>query len=221
MTEIVDVGVRNHKSQIGNHRSPVADGTSARPLDAGTSQSRTTAYVVSVGQLEYSVEIGEAGLWVNGEPVAFELASLNGNGLHLFRRGVKSMELYFKTEPVGADTRRYTTPDHRRTGDHADYEVSVNGQHLMARVDRADRRRRAAKVMDANGAVRSPMPGLIVDVLVEVGQCVEQGQPLLTQESMKMQMQLRAPCAGRVTAITVSPGEQVAKDAALVHVSRD
>lgn len=165
--------------------------------------NQTKAYVVSIGGSAYNIEVGDSELWVNGEPVAFEMASLNGNGLHLFRRGVESMELYFKTT------------------DHADYEVSVDGQHLMARVDPANRRRPTAKAMDASGAVRAPMPGLIVDVLVEIGQCVEQGQPLLTQESMKMQMQLRAPCAGRVTAITVSPGEQVAKDAALVHVSRD
>ncbi len=62
------------------------------------------------------------------------------------------------------------------------------------------------------------MPGLVVDVLVQAGQAVEQGDVLLTQESMKMQMQLRAPFAGRVKAVHVAPGEQVDKGALMVEV---
>jgi len=62
------------------------------------------------------------------------------------------------------------------------------------------------------------MPGLVVDVLVKVGQIVKEGQALLVQESMKMQMQLRAPCAGRVMDVSIKVGDQVGKGAPLVRV---
>jgi len=46
-----------------------------------------THYAVSVGDREYKVEVQDSGLLVNSEPVAFELTSLNDNGLHLFDGG--------------------------------------------------------------------------------------------------------------------------------------
>ena len=160
-----------------------------------------TRYAVSVGNREYNVEVQESGLLVNGEPVAFELTSLNGNGLHLFRREQQSMEMYFKAV------------------DHSDYEVLVGGRCTLARVDPANRRSRTSCESDAAGQVVAPMPGLVVDVLVQVGQTVEEGQALLVQESMKMQMQLRAPCAGRVVDVSIKAGDQVGKGAALVRVT--
>ncbi|MBN1248545.1 MAG: acetyl-CoA carboxylase biotin carboxyl carrier protein subunit [Anaerolineae bacterium] len=169
-------------------------------------------YTVSVGGAEYRVEVNQTGLLVNDEPVTFEFASLNGNGLHLFRRESRSTEMYFQIT------------------DHADYEVVVNGHRIVARVDCADtepwtrqrlRGPKDAAFADTGGDVRAPMPGLIVEVCVDLGQEVEEGQTLLTQESMKMQMQLRAPCAGRVIAMHVSAGDQVGKDAPLVRVACD
>lgn len=159
-----------------------------------------TRYAVLVGDQEYNVEVLESGLLVNDEPVAFELASLNGNGLHLFRREEQSTEMYFKTS------------------DHSDYEVLVGGHCLVTRVDLAHRRLRTGRDSAAAGQVGAPMPGLVVDVLVRAGDEVEEGQVLLVQESMKMQMQLRAPCAGRVADVSVQPGDQVGKGDALVRV---
>jgi len=159
-----------------------------------------TRYAVSVGDQEYRVEVGETGLLVNDEPVAFQLSSLNGNGLHMFRREQHTLEMYFKT------------------ANHSDFEVLVGGRCLAARVDPAHRRSRASREMGAVGKVVSPMPGLVVDVMVSVGDVVEEGDALLVQESMKMQMHLRAPCAGRVAQVPVAAGDQVGKGDVLVRV---
>ena len=185
-----------------------------------------TVYAVSVGDREYRVEVGESQLLVDGEPVAFELTSLNGNGLHLFRRGERSTEMYFK--PASP----HDIPESVRDAGGAQYEVVVNGRPLLARVDggsgsgqvggrlahRRGRRGGADAGIDQGpGAhTRAPMPGLIVEVLVQMGQAVRKGDVLLTQESMKMQMQLRAPADGRVTAVRVKVGDQVEKGAVLV-----
>lgn len=57
--------------------------------------------------------------------------------------------------------------------------------------------------------VGSPMPGLIVGVLVQAGETVSAGQKLLTLEAMKMETTLYAEQAGRVAEVLVKPGTQV------------
>jgi 3-methylcrotonyl-CoA carboxylase alpha subunit len=54
------------------------------------------------------------------------------------------------------------------------------------------------------------MPGVIVKLLVEPGAAVEQGQPLLIMEAMKMEHRVCAPSGGTVQAFYFEAGEQVA-----------
>jgi propionyl-CoA carboxylase alpha chain len=53
------------------------------------------------------------------------------------------------------------------------------------------------------------MPGIVVGVLVETGETVGEGQPLIVMEAMKMQHTIRAPHAGTVIRIARSTGDQV------------
>lgn len=57
--------------------------------------------------------------------------------------------------------------------------------------------------------LRSPIPGVVVDVPVQAGVQVEAGQVLVVVESMKMENELRAPVAGVVREVRVSPEEDV------------
>jgi propionyl-CoA carboxylase alpha chain len=66
----------------------------------------------------------------------------------------------------------------------------------------------------ASGSLVAPMPGLVKQVLVAVGARVAKGDALLVLEAMKMEQVVRAPRAGRVSALAVSQGQQV--DAGLV-----
>ena len=62
----------------------------------------------------------------------------------------------------------------------------------------------------SDGKLRASMNGRVVAVQVAVGDLVAAGQPLLTLEAMKMEHVHAAPIAGRVAALHVSLGEQVA-----------
>ncbi len=62
----------------------------------------------------------------------------------------------------------------------------------------------------------APMPGRIVLIKTQVGDHVEQGQELLVMEAMKMELTLKAPCAGTVAEVRVAAGDFVEADAALV-----
>jgi biotin carboxyl carrier protein len=58
-------------------------------------------------------------------------------------------------------------------------------------------------------AVKAPMPGRVVRVLVKAGDEVEEGQGLVVIEAMKMQNELKAPKAGRVARVMVEVSDTV------------
>ncbi|KAI0756043.1 carbamoyl-phosphate synthase L chain, ATP binding domain-containing protein [Daedaleopsis nitida] len=73
----------------------------------------------------------------------------------------------------------------------------------------------------AKGALRAPMPSVVVEVRVSVGERVEQGQPVVVLESMKTETVLRAPVAGVVKAVGCAQGEMVEEGRELVDVEED
>jgi propionyl-CoA carboxylase alpha chain len=66
------------------------------------------------------------------------------------------------------------------------------------------------------GGLVAPMPGKVVDVLVQPGAKVQAGDLLLLLEAMKMEHRITAPMAGLITDVRVHPGEQVANGALLI-----
>ena len=68
------------------------------------------------------------------------------------------------------------------------------------------------------GSLLAPMPGAVARVVVQVGDRVERGQPLLWLEAMKMQHQIDAPAAGVVTELPVQPAQQVDVGAVLAVI---
>ncbi|KAL6968284.1 methylcrotonoyl-CoA carboxylase [Sarracenia purpurea var. burkii] len=68
------------------------------------------------------------------------------------------------------------------------------------------------------GTVVAPMAGLVVKVLVKNGTKVEEGQPILVLEAMKMEHVVKAPTAGYIQGLQVAAGQQVSDSVALFHV---
>jgi acetyl/propionyl-CoA carboxylase alpha subunit len=67
-------------------------------------------------------------------------------------------------------------------------------------------------------ALTAPMPGTVIRVLVEPGQRVQQRQPLLVLEAMKMETPLVSPYEAAVKAVHVHEGDQVTGGALLVEL---
>lgn len=65
--------------------------------------------------------------------------------------------------------------------------------------------------------LRCPMPGLVTEVCVTVGENVRRGQELLRMESMKMESGVASPRDGRVEKILVQPGQAVETDEELIR----
>ena len=68
----------------------------------------------------------------------------------------------------------------------------------------------------ADNNIKSPMPGKIVDVFVSEGDLVNQGEPVLSLEAMKMQNEIMAPSDGKVADVRVSAGQSVNTGDAMV-----
>ena len=56
---------------------------------------------------------------------------------------------------------------------------------------------------------KSPMPGIIISILVQTGDDVSQGQDICVLESMKMQQTLKSDMAGTIMGTSVSQGDQL------------
>jgi 3-methylcrotonyl-CoA carboxylase alpha subunit len=73
-----------------------------------------------------------------------------------------------------------------------------------------------AGVTDRHGGLTAPMPGRVIAILVNAGDPVTRGAPLIIMEAMKMEHTMKAPAAGTVARILCAVGEQVKEGAELL-----
>ena len=66
--------------------------------------------------------------------------------------------------------------------------------------------------------VKSPLPGVILDIKVKEGDEVKKGQTIIILEAMKMENSINADKDGKVTAINVSKGESVLEGTDLIII---
>jgi biotin carboxyl carrier protein len=97
-------------------------------------------------------------------------------------------------------------------------QVFVDGvtAELEVSSDRTPRKRPRASHGDVTAA---PMPATVLQILVDVGQVVSQGDVVLKLEAMKMEMPIRAPRSGTVAAIHCRAGELVQPGISLVDIA--
>jgi biotin carboxyl carrier protein len=103
------------------------------------------------------------------------------------------------------------------------YRMWLDGHRYDA--EALDSRARAIRDMQASVAkpagpapLRAPMPGLIVQLRVKVGDTVVAGAGLVVMEAMKMENELRTIASGKVRAVHVTVGAAVEKGALLVEL---
>jgi Biotin carboxyl carrier protein len=67
-------------------------------------------------------------------------------------------------------------------------------------------------------AVKSPLPGIILEIKVKVGDTVKKGDTVLILEAMKMENNIHADKDGKVTAINVNNGDSVLEGTDLIII---
>ncbi|MBN2499297.1 MAG: biotin/lipoyl-binding protein [Anaerolineales bacterium] len=160
-----------------------------------------TVYRIFIGENEYQIEITETGVRINGEQIEADLLQLNEAGLYLLNHGEDKLELHLAFE--GKNT----------------FLVMADGQQIAAQVepDVGQTRRTTGSLKDSK-QITAPMPGVVVDVPIQVGDDVGEGGVLCILESMKMQMVIQSPAAGRVAEVLVKPNQNVDKGELLIRL---
>ena len=95
--------------------------------------------------------------------------------------------------------------------------VFVDGHVYEIDIVPSDARRRAT--VQHQEALAAPMPATVLKILTEEGATVADGDTLVVLEAMKMELPLRAPRAGTVTAIHCREGELVQPGVVLVEIA--
>jgi acetyl-CoA/propionyl-CoA carboxylase biotin carboxyl carrier protein len=120
------------------------------------------------------------------------------------------------TVNVGADVHRFSAVLDE-TGSDPCVWVGEAGDSWRYRVVAA-RANAGSAASDADGEIRSPMPGSIVVLDRAVGDAVSEGDVVAVVEAMKMENPVRAPFDGVVTQLLVSQGGQVTRNQVLAVV---
>ena len=96
-------------------------------------------------------------------------------------------------------------------------KATVNGKTYDVSI--AEGMKEVASASSSNGAgteVKSPLPGAILKVIAREGDMVEEGDVLILMEAMKMETEIKAPCAGKVGSVRVDVGATVTPGQLLV-----
>ena len=75
------------------------------------------------------------------------------------------------------------------------------------------------KPATGSGSVSAPLPGVINDIKVKVGDVVKKGQCVVILEAMKMENVINADKNGKVTAVLVNKGDSVLENAPLIDIN--
>lgn len=105
---------------------------------------------------------------------------------------------------------------------HKSYKINVNNNIYEVNIENEldklikDMGFEVGKAKQVN-AIKAPMPGLILEIAVNVGQEVQEGDNLLILEAMKMENSFYSPRQGVIKSIAVEKGQAVDKGQLLIE----
>lgn len=106
------------------------------------------------------------------------------------------------------------------------YEIEINANRYKVKIsDALDQLINEMGLSDLaskeSNELKAPMPGMILDLMVEVGQEVSQGDSLLVLEAMKMENTLTAPRDGMIKSLHIEKGQTVEKNQLLIEMGQE
>ena len=158
------------------------------------------------GSKEYNIELEEQyeqGI-INGQLFQWNVSDISEGRFSIIRDN-KSYEAEVAEIDLNAKTMR----------------IKVNNtEHLLQIKDRFDE---LLEKMGMNGAgagqvkeIKAPMPGLVLEIQIKVGDEVAEGDALLVLEAMKMENVIKSPTSGKVKSIEAKKSKAVEKNEVLI-----
>ena len=162
-------------------------------------------YSVDIDKNQYQVTKDKDVFSVNGSTLDWDIKKIEDRTYHIIKDGKSySLELI----SVNYEEKSLQVKlDHKVTTliikDRYDLLLEKLGMNNTA----------SHKIID----IKAPMPGLIFDIKVQVGDLVKKGDPVLVLEAMKMENILKSPGDGEVKEIKVKKGASVEKNQVLIQ----
>ena len=162
-------------------------------------------YKIIIGDKTLGIEINDDKVELEGKPVSLDLSQLGPHKYHLLIN-YKSYNL----EVVSHN---------KKSGEIA---VKVNNRVVSVVVKTALDELLNKMGLSTNNVghtkdIAAPMPGLILDVVVNEGDEVEKGDKLLVLEAMKMENIIKSPGTGKIKSIVINKGDSVDSGQKLIH----
>lgn len=162
-------------------------------------------YIATVNEKQFVIDIDREG------QVSVDGKVINANMQHIFGNTMYSFVIEGKSHDI------------RMQEEDEQFEVLLGGEIFEVSVQ-DERTQRLAGLKGLAGAVgewivKAPMPGVIIDVPVKLGQEIDQGDVVLILESMKMQNEFKAIRSGMVKRIQVAPGDVVEQNTVMLVIA--
>lgn len=157
------------------------------------------------GKDAHDVSLDNRDVQLNGAPLDWDIAPLGNDRYHVISNGrsfdccVVNVNREEKTIDLLVNNHPYTVQLKDRYDDLLE-KLGMSGA-----------------ASNKLGDLKSPMPGMVLKVLVNEGDEVKKGDSLLVLEAMKMENMLKAQGNGLVKSIKVQPGNAVEKGALLIQ----
>ncbi len=162
-------------------------------------------YHIKVNQDKtYDVNVDAKGITLNNELKEISFASINENNFHVL---LNNKSYNVELVSINAETKTASLKVNNRV-----YECEIKDQFDDLLKSLGLDNLNTKKLND----IKAPMPGLVLKVLVEVGQEFKKGDNLLVLEAMKMENILKAPADGIVKSIKIKSGDKVEKNEVLL-----
>lgn len=162
-------------------------------------------FQATIRENEHDIELSpQEGTFTTGdnkEKYTFEFV----NGRYILRTGTKT----YKIDNVSKEG---STIEFSMNGVWHSVDVKDEQELLL---DRLGFKTGAAA---AEGILKAPMPGKILEIMVAEGDEVEKDQPLVILEAMKMENELKAPVSGTIANISAEVGQSLEKNSPILEI---
>jgi len=157
---------------------------------------------------EYSIELNDTSSGVvDGTAFTWDVLEVKNGSFHIIKNNVS-----YNVEVIKANVEEKS------------FTINVNGSNYQIQVkDKYDELLKNLGLDNLNlkkvNEIKAPMPGMVLDIRVEVGNIVKKGDPILVLEAMKMENIIKSPTDGVISKINAKKGVAVEKNQLLVNFS--
>lgn len=154
---------------------------------------------------DFEIELDNETVTAQGEPLIIDSRILSGTESHfIYNKHSYNLELVSENK---AEKTAVVKVNGR------EYEISMEDQYDQLLKKLGLDSLTTNKVRE----IKAPMPGLVLNVMVEEGQEVKKGESLLVLEAMKMENVIKSPAEGLVKKILIQKGDKVEKNELLIQ----